>query len=269
MPTNLFFDVKKPCSVNIQGASCKVTIKRQGFSSKGQFLTTRLIITNLFKKEFTGGEMIKMTVGLGRNPTGAMPAGPYTVTTEQPIGNDFYAIDSETSSSSFTALSGTIKSALTVTSVTSTDGNLKTTFESATYNLEISPEHGIQKGGFIEISLPKGLVFLKDEVFAPKKDASSADKLRLWDASRKDVIIISVLEAHSVEENPLMFSLLNIRNPRSYKPSKGFSIVTRDKNKIPVDIGGQDINLVMNHMNIFDEFKITPGDKTNGVENTY
>lgn len=35
MPTNLVFDLDKPCSVNIQGASCKVEIKRQGFSSKG------------------------------------------------------------------------------------------------------------------------------------------------------------------------------------------------------------------------------------------
>jgi len=35
MPTNLVFDVDKPCSVNIQGATCKVEIKRQGFSSKG------------------------------------------------------------------------------------------------------------------------------------------------------------------------------------------------------------------------------------------
>ena len=212
-----------------------------------------------------------MTVGLGRNPTGAMQAGPYSVTTEQPIGSDYYAIDSETSLISFLALSGTIKSALTVTSPTSTDGRKKTTFESATYNLEISPEHGIQKGGFIEVSLPNGLIFLKDEdkTFAPKGDALAATKLRLWDASRKDRILVSVLESHTVEDNPLMFSLLNIRNPRSFQPSKGFSIVTRDKNKIPVDIGGQDINLVMNNMNVFDEFKIQPSDQTNGVVNMY
>lgn len=213
--------------------------------------------------------MIKMTVGLGRNPTGAMQAGPYAVTTEQPIGNTYYAIDSETSQTSFLALSGTIKSALTVTSSASTDGSQKTTFESATYNLEISPEHGIQKGGFIEVSLPKGLIFLKDEVFAPKGDALQSTKLKLWDASSNDRILVSVLEAHTVEDNPIMFSLLNIRNPRSYQPSKGFSIVTRDKNKIPVDIGGQDINLVMNNMNIFEEFKIQPSDATNGVVNMY
>jgi len=87
--------------------------------------------------------MIKMTVGLGRNPTGAMPAGPYTVTTEQPIDNQYFAIDSDTSLVSFKAQSGTIKSNLKVTSPTSTDGSRKTTFESSTYNLEISPEHGI------------------------------------------------------------------------------------------------------------------------------
>lgn len=68
----------------------------------------------------------------------------------------------------------------------------------------------------------------------------------------------------------MMFSLLNIRNPRSYKPSKGFSIVTLDKNnKLPVDIGGQDINLVMNNMNVFSDFKITPADQTNGAVNMY
>ena len=87
--------------------------------------------------------MIKMTVGLGRNPTGAMPAGPYTVTTEQPIGNKYYAIDADTSQVSFNALSGTIKSVLTVTSPNSESGSLRTTFESSTYNLEISPQHGI------------------------------------------------------------------------------------------------------------------------------
>ena len=62
---------------------------------------------------------------------------------------------------------------------------------------------------------------------------------------------------------------MNIRNPRSYKPSKGFSIITRDMNKVPVDIGGQDINLVMNRMNFFEEFKVTPSDATNGAVNTY
>jgi hypothetical protein len=158
---------------------------------------------------------------------------------------------------------------MTVTSPTSLDGSVKTTFESATYNLEISPEHGIQKGGFIEVSLPQGLVFLPGgEVFAAKKDATSNDKLRRSDNTANRIRIL-VLEAHSPEDNPIVFSLLNIRNPRSFKPSKGFHVITRDTGKVKVDIGGQDINLVMNNMNLFDDFKITPSDQTNGVVNMY
>ena len=152
------------------------------------------------------------------------------MTTEQPIGDKFYAIDEETSPESFIALSGTIKNKLTVESYM--------TFESTTYNLEVSPEHGIPEMGFIEVDLPKGLEFTKDEVFSDTRDASNEAKMNLWDATRKDRVLIQLLTEHKAENNPLRFSLLNIRNPRSYKPSKGFSIITRDKNKVPVDIGG-------------------------------
>jgi hypothetical protein len=93
--------------------------------------------------------------------------------------------------------------------------------------------------------------------------------MELLDGKTLNKVLIKLLSEHSKENNPLKFSLLNIRNPRSYKPSKGFSIVTRDLNKVPVDIGGQDINLVMNTMNFYPEFTITPSSLINGAINTY
>ena len=93
--------------------------------------------------------------------------------------------------------------------------------------------------------------------------------MKLWDNTQKDRILVQMLVDHNIEDNPLTFSLLNIRNPRSFKPSKGFSIVTRDLKKRPVDVGGQDINLVMKTMNFFDDFKVIPSDSTNGAINTY
>jgi len=189
-----------------------------------------------------------------------MQAGPYTVTTEQPIGAKYYAIDEETSKDSFVALSGTIKNKLTVESYM--------TSKSTNYNLEVSPEHGIPENGYIEVNLPKDLEFTKNEVFSDTRDSLNKAQMTIFDQS-KDRIIVKVLTEHKEENNPLRFSLLNIRNPRSYKPSKGFSIITLDTNKVRVDIGGQDINLVMNTMNFYPKFSLTPSDLTNGAINTY
>lgn len=82
MPTNLVFDINKPCKVDIPDAKCKVERTIKGFVWQGDFVKTRIVVSDIFKEEYKGGEMIKFTVSPGRNPTGAMPAGPYTVTTE-------------------------------------------------------------------------------------------------------------------------------------------------------------------------------------------
>ena len=71
------------------------------------------------------------------------------------------------------------------------------------------------------------------------------------------------------KNNPLQFSLLGVRNPRSFEPSSGFQIETLDDGKYKIDIGGQDINLVMNTMNYFTSLTVTPGNLTNGAVTNY
>ena len=103
------------------------------------------------------------------------------MTTEQPIGDKFYSIDEETAPSSFIALSGTIKNKLTVESYM--------TSKSTTYKMEVSPEHGIPQMGFIEVDLPKGLVFTEDYYFSDTRDVINKAKMKLWDASKDRVLI--------------------------------------------------------------------------------
>jgi hypothetical protein len=208
IPANIEFDKDKPCFVGgVPGAQCEVVrAVKKGFVWNG--LRTMVIVTEVFPNGHTGEDQVKFTISPGRNPTGAMQAGPYTITTEQPIGDKFYAIDEETSADSFIALSGTIKNKLTVESYM--------TFKSTTYNLEVSPEHGIPANGFIEVDLPKGLVFTADQVFSDTREAINKAKMNLWDATRKDRVLIQLLTEHDAKNNPLRFSLLNIRNPRSY-----------------------------------------------------
>jgi hypothetical protein len=165
----------------VPGAQCEVTRNvKKGFVWNG--LRTRIIVSEIFPNGHTGGDQVKFTISPGMNPTGAMQAGPYTVTTEQPIGDKFYSIDEETSPLSFIALSGTIKNKLTVESYM--------TSKSTTYKMEVSPEHGIPEMGFIEVDLPKGLVFTKDAVFSDTRDAINKAKMNLWDATRKDRVLI-------------------------------------------------------------------------------
>jgi hypothetical protein len=57
-----------------------------------------------------------------------------------------------------------------------------------------------------------------------------------------------VLREHEIKEppEPIIISLLNVRNPRSFMPSQTFQIKTLDPDLFEIDVGGQDINLVMN-----------------------
>ena len=52
-------------------------------------------------------------------------------------------------------------------------------------------------------------------------------------------------------------------------PSQTFQIKTLDPDLFEIDVGGQDINLVMNTQNFFDTFTITPSSIVNGEINTY
>jgi hypothetical protein len=143
-----------------------------------------------------------------------------------------------------------------------------TTFEKANYELELTPEHGITEGGFLTVSLPPGSIFMEDNVFSDSKRPGTVDKFKLYNVS-KNKIIVEMMKEHLVADNPLRFSLLGVRNPRSFEPSSGFQIETLDPGKYKVDIGGQDINLVMNRMNHFSSLTVTPKNLTNGAVTDY
>ena len=254
LPKHISFDKRQGCSVSQLTGKCMVTERIDGI------LKTEIVISEFLENTFYGGDLIKFTVCCGRNPTGARQAGGYRVRTEQPIGGNYYAIDAETSPESFYAMSGTIKSEMT--------SSTYTTFEKATYTLSLWPEHGITQGGFLTVSLPPGSIFLDDQVFSSVRNANDPDIFKLYNVS-KDKIIVELQKEHLAMNNPLQFSLLGVRNPRSFEPSSGFQIETLDPGKYKVDIGGQDINLVMNHMNYFTSLTVTPSNLTNGAVTDY
>jgi len=82
LPKHVSFD--KSCTVSQLTAKCRVT-KRRIYG----IMKTEIVISEFLESTFTGGWLLKFTVGFGKNGKGAREAGGYRVRTEQSINGKF------------------------------------------------------------------------------------------------------------------------------------------------------------------------------------
>ena len=95
MPNKLRFDPKNGCKTEGLVAKCAIDTS-----------TNIVTLTNAFTQDFAGGKQLIVTIQSATNPSGAMEAGPWSVTTENLFNGEYYLVDSETSATSFFAKPG-------------------------------------------------------------------------------------------------------------------------------------------------------------------
>jgi hypothetical protein len=95
------------------------------------------------------GATITVTIDGGYNPISAKDAGSWSVVTYNLVSGTYYEVDSATSSTSYTATSGT----LTAYDDGLTSTNMVTYSSSGTYVFYVSVYHSIPADGYIKITL--------------------------------------------------------------------------------------------------------------------
>ena len=84
-----------------------------------------------------------------------------------------------------------------------------------------------------------------------------------------EYILLKFPNGHSIDDNPIRLTLLDIRTPRSFRPSSEFRIETMSVEKFVIDGGGTDIAVVMSVMNTMNGVEIIPLELINGEVTDY
>lgn len=99
-------------------------------------------------------------------------------------------------------------------------------------------EHDIPKDGYLEINFPPEISLNEDE--AAK---STGDNWKMKSSNSSSVYLQLTEEVKAGDK--LEVEVLGVRNPRSFKPTKPFIIMSKDPVEDVIDIGGQDVSIIM------------------------
>lgn len=214
MPPTLTFNQAEGCNVGITIADCSL-------DAANNILT----LTNIFDDVFFGGQQLKFRISAATNPQGARPAGPWSIHSENLFDGNYEIVDGQTSPESFYAKPGNIWSTLSVDSLLTFD-------DQTVYEMEFETQHNIPPGGYLNVTLPDECFF--DINLTEPQSLDQMDYINMTDK-----YVLFFFEAgHSVASNPLWARIDYIRNPRSFRPSTGFTVTTMDQNGYVIDAGG-------------------------------
>ena len=111
------------------------------------------------------------------------------------------------------------------------------TFSDSEFKFTFETEHDIPKGGFLEIELPEEMNFPEVAVTSQQIDHTAPSTLS-FNSITENTISFMVPNGLKTSETSVSVTLRQIFTPRSFRPSSGFTVYTKNSDGFIVDSGG-------------------------------
>jgi hypothetical protein len=130
-------------------------------------------------------------------------------------------------------------------------------------------EHAIPAGGMLTVQIPKQTSFIGyTNTSDPATFFSHTNGLLQAPMMNSTAVTLTLPKGLPAQE-PVTFSLLNVRTPRSFKTSQTFILSTMGSDGYVIDAGGKEIALTMNQMTPLSSIQIVPSSLVNGAIEPY
>ena len=129
------------------------------------------------------------------------------------------------------------------------------TYSESEFKFTFETEHDIPNGGYLEIVLPEEMNFSNETVITQQIDHDAPNTLKFNNIT-ENTISFNVPNGLKTSERSVSLTLKQIFTPRSFRPSSGFTVYTKNADGYIVDSGGQDIAVTMDTMNTMTDLQI-------------
>lgn len=178
-------------------------------------------------EKYPDGSVIFYIIKGIKNQNSAKDAGEFTVTTLNYIDGEYYAVDTQTEPTSFTAIPGKISIVGEIEII-----DAENAMKDAQYNLKFISEDSLPTAGYVLVEFPEEIVLNPAHTLS----SGSCKKYYCSEVTENSAkfLILDGLE-------PLTEYTLEIggaTNPRTFMPTGNFKITTLDIHGVtPIDIG--------------------------------